>query len=257
VNSLSAALGLLHDAQPGMNARRALAYLYVCENEGLSLHELAVASRLSDQTASRAVAALAAFAPGLLEPRQDPRDKRLVVLHLTDEGRRLRDAIDIEIRAARPIAADRPPARDPPGADPSAPCLRPPGVRRRSAIVQAVETFRSLGEQLNLMDMLCFLAVAEQPGLSLRDLSARFGITKTMASRAVRGFAPPTSYSALPPALGLLDLRTDCWNNRSRLACVNAAGERLAARLDEIISAAATLVPVAASTAAQERETAP
>ncbi len=234
MNSLSAAILLLHGAQRGMTARRALAFLYVCENEGLSLHELAMVSRLSDQTASRAVTAMA---PQLIAPRPAPGDRRLVVLHLTDEACRLRDAIDAELKAARPIA-DAPAHVRPAPTPPSA-----PGVRRRSALVQALEIFRGLGPQLNLMDTLCFLAVAERPGVSLKELGQAFAITKTMASRAVRGFAPETYNSALPPALGLLEMMTDSFNNRSRLACLSPEGEDLVTRLDAIIASAAPLVP--------------
>jgi DNA-binding MarR family transcriptional regulator len=113
MNTLSASVRLLREAYPGFTLRQALGFLYVCENEGLSLHELSVVSRVRKQTLSRAMKALAEGAPHgvLLEMRTDPADRRLVLLYLTDAGRRLRADIDAEILARRPVRVAPEPER--------------------------------------------------------------------------------------------------------------------------------------------------
>ena len=88
-----------------------VAYLYVCENEGINLRELAQVCRFTDSTASRTAASLAAAgapgalppALGLIEVRRDSRDDRSRTLHLTEKGRRLRDRVELLIAEAHPV----------------------------------------------------------------------------------------------------------------------------------------------------------
>jgi DNA-binding MarR family transcriptional regulator len=109
INTLSGAIGRMRKAYPAFTFRQAIAFLYICENEGLTLHELAVVSRLSDQTASRAVKALAEAglkcpAP-LVELREHPADRRLILIHLSLAGAALRHEIDGDLRARRLVEA--------------------------------------------------------------------------------------------------------------------------------------------------------
>src|SRR3954469_45762 len=79
-----------------------VAFLYTCENEGLSVQELAFVAGLSQSAASRNVRALGrpgstwATAPalGLVEPYLHPSDGRSHLLHLTEDGEQLRDRLD-------------------------------------------------------------------------------------------------------------------------------------------------------------------
>ena len=88
-----------------------VAFLYVCENEGINLRELAQVCGFTDSTASRTARSLAPLgaaatlppALGLIELRPDPRDDRGRTLHLTETGRRLRDRIDQLIAEAHPV----------------------------------------------------------------------------------------------------------------------------------------------------------
>jgi DNA-binding MarR family transcriptional regulator len=88
-----------------------VAFLYVCENEGLSVQELAYVAGLTQSTASRSLRSLGrpgsdwAQAPalGLVDAFLNPTDGRSHVVHLTDEGRNLRDHLDQLIRRAVPI----------------------------------------------------------------------------------------------------------------------------------------------------------
>lgn len=88
------------------------AFLYVCENEGLSVQQLAFVAKLSQSTASRSLRALgppgSAWsqppALGLVEAFLNPGDARSHVVHLTAQGRELRERLDQIIRAAVTIA---------------------------------------------------------------------------------------------------------------------------------------------------------
>ena len=83
-----------------------MAVLYTCENEGLSVQELAFVAELSQSVASRSLRSLGpaespwsrAPALGLVEAYLHPSDGRSHLLHLTDEGKRLRDRLDDILR---------------------------------------------------------------------------------------------------------------------------------------------------------------
>src|ERR1700750_2231871 len=87
-----------------------VAFLYTCENEGLSVQELAYVAELTQSTASRSLRSLGrpgsdwAQAPtlGLVDAFLNPTDGRSHVVHLTDRGRELRDLLDELIKRAIP-----------------------------------------------------------------------------------------------------------------------------------------------------------
>lgn len=111
-NSLLAGLELfraLNGASLGLT--HFLTFLYVCENEGLSITELAVVARLSTATASRSIRGLArkgslsSLPPyaGLIEVRALGPQVNSRTLVLTDRGRELRSALEAIIREAAPV----------------------------------------------------------------------------------------------------------------------------------------------------------
>jgi DNA-binding MarR family transcriptional regulator len=92
-----------------------LVFLYVCENEGLNVRELAALARLTEATASRRVRALAgpeiAFpvepSMGLLEIYQGE-DARERLLYLSDKGRQVAATVSRLIAEAAPLAEPSP-----------------------------------------------------------------------------------------------------------------------------------------------------
>jgi DNA-binding MarR family transcriptional regulator len=87
-----------------------VAFLYVCENEGVTLRELAALTRLDQSTASRTIARLAnpgdlagGAPPPLVHARARDDDGRALALFLSDTGRSLRSDIDAIIARANPI----------------------------------------------------------------------------------------------------------------------------------------------------------
>lgn len=97
---------------PRMSLRTAAALLTICENEGISQAELSYLMGEAPCTISRAVDELsrdldeAAGETGpLVERRAWTQDARLRVVQLTPRGRAIRDLLNSQIEAARPIVA--------------------------------------------------------------------------------------------------------------------------------------------------------
>ncbi|MBP7339258.1 MULTISPECIES: hypothetical protein [Niveispirillum] len=97
---------------PRMSLRTAAALLTICENEGISQAELSYLMGEAPCTISRAVDELSRDldeAEGetgpLVERRAWTQDARLRVVQLTPRGRAIRDLLNSQIEAARPIVA--------------------------------------------------------------------------------------------------------------------------------------------------------
>ena len=107
-DSLLEAILALKALDARISVNEIVAFLYTCENEGLSVQELAYVAGLTQSTASRSLRSLGrpgsdwAQPPalGLVDAFLNPSDGRSHVVHLTDEGRDLRDQLDAMIRKA-------------------------------------------------------------------------------------------------------------------------------------------------------------
>ncbi len=94
---------------PRMSLRTAAALLTICENEGISQAELAYLMGEAPCTISRAIDELSAGenegaeAGPLVERKAWTRDGRLRTVQLTHRGRAVRDMLNEQIQAARPI----------------------------------------------------------------------------------------------------------------------------------------------------------
>jgi DNA-binding MarR family transcriptional regulator len=116
-DSVLEALEILRGAEPAISLTHTLAFLYICENEGLNISELAAVCRTTMATASRTARALTApTAPdtmkpsaGWVESRTNPADSKGRVLFLTEAGRQLRAQIDVVIHARQPIVTPQAP----------------------------------------------------------------------------------------------------------------------------------------------------
>jgi DNA-binding MarR family transcriptional regulator len=110
-NSALEAVERVRRAAPQMNLTQVVAFLYVCENEGLNVSELALICRTTRATASRTAHALAvkgaagALAPyaGLLELRPNPAAAHGQLIYLSPAGLKLRVEIDGVIARAQRI----------------------------------------------------------------------------------------------------------------------------------------------------------
>jgi DNA-binding MarR family transcriptional regulator len=110
-NSALEVIERMRRCEPALNLTHILTFLYVCENEGLNVAELALICQTTRATASRAARALTAqgdsrsLAPyaGLIEQRHNPNYAHGRLLFLSEQGRRLRNELDAVIAERRPI----------------------------------------------------------------------------------------------------------------------------------------------------------
>ena len=110
-NAVLEAIELFRDRSLDVCVNGVVAFLYICENEGVGVNELARICRLSNPTASRSVRSLAAVdvcgavspSLGLVWYARDPNDGRGKLIFLTEAGRRLRDELDEFIEEGVPI----------------------------------------------------------------------------------------------------------------------------------------------------------
>jgi len=113
-NSLLEALLAFKALDSRISVNDIVAFLYTCENEGLSVQELAFVAEVSQTTASRCLRSLGAAesawalppALGLVEAFADAADARTHVIRLSGDGLRFRARLDGIIRRAAPIAVD-------------------------------------------------------------------------------------------------------------------------------------------------------
>lgn len=113
-----------------------------------------------------------------------------------------------------------------------------PSPRRRNSCLQAVEEIRRLSPATTLKDVVAFFYICENEGLNLRELAQVCGFTDSTASRTAHSLAPRGAAGTLPPALGLIELRTDPRDDRSRTLHLTELGRRLRDRIDRLIAEA-------------------
>jgi DNA-binding MarR family transcriptional regulator len=111
-DSLLAALELFRELNAPRSLTTLILFLYVCENEGLNVSELAEIGRIQVAGAARLTKTLAGKVPEepvpprsvLFELRSSPEDRRLRFVHLSEHGRALRDQLERLIARATPIS---------------------------------------------------------------------------------------------------------------------------------------------------------
>ena len=112
-DSILAAMELFRDVDPGITITGVVTFLYVCENEGITMTELASVSGLRTATASRSIRALGVPgargslppALGLVDVRNFGPHLNSRTLFLTESGRALKDRLNGFIRSAVTIDA--------------------------------------------------------------------------------------------------------------------------------------------------------
>jgi DNA-binding MarR family transcriptional regulator len=111
-NALLAALELFRDLDLPRSIMAMILFLYVCENEGLTVSELAEIGGVPVAGAARLTKTLAGLVreepmppDAILFEVRGGADKRLKFVHLSPRGRELRDQLDALIARAAPIVA--------------------------------------------------------------------------------------------------------------------------------------------------------
>jgi DNA-binding MarR family transcriptional regulator len=114
-------------------------------------------------------------------------------------------------------------------------------VREPNSVLACLECARSLHSDLGLIDIAVLMLVAERPGMSVSDLESSLGVARLTVSRALRAFAGEDFPNALPPALGLIELRRSSTNGRSLIARLTPRGERFVQDLNARIERGAQI----------------
>lgn len=114
-------------------------------------------------------------------------------------------------------------------------------TRRRNTGLDIMERMRSQGEGMTFNAMLVFMYVAENQGVNVSDLARMCRMTEATASRSARALATAESPAALPPSLGLLELRLDPNDGRGRLVFLTPLGAGLRDAIDRSIVGAVTI----------------
>jgi DNA-binding MarR family transcriptional regulator len=114
-------------------------------------------------------------------------------------------------------------------------------IREQNSVLACLEGLRELDSDLGLIDVCVLILVAERPGVSVAEIESRLGVARLTASRALRAFATEDFPNALPPALGLVDLRRSPENGRSLTAWLTPRGERLVQKLNALIERGAQI----------------
>lgn len=115
---------------------------------------------------------------------------------------------------------------------------RQPSTRRRNSVLAALELFRGESPNLWLTNIVTFFYVCENEGINVKELAQIARLQEATASRCVRSLAPEGSPGALPPALGLVELKPNPMDGRGKILTLTPRGRELSDRIDEIIKAA-------------------
>jgi DNA-binding MarR family transcriptional regulator len=117
--------------------------------------------------------------------------------------------------------------------------------RRRNSCLQVLEELRGLSPAVTLKDVVAFLYVCENEGINVRELAQVCGFTDSTASRTARSLVPAGAVGALPPALGLIELRVDPRDDRSRTLHLTERGRRMRDLTEQLIAEARPVRPEA------------
>lgn len=107
-----------------------------------------------------------------------------------------------------------------------------------NVVLETLEAFRDLDAGILLNSVIAFLYVAENEGISVRELAHKCRLNEATMSRAVRALAPAGEPAALPPTLGLVTLAVSPRDARARLISLTDKGRDLCASIDAAIGRA-------------------
>lgn len=115
--------------------------------------------------------------------------------------------------------------------------------RKRNAVLQSLELFRSVHPGVSLTQIVTFFYVAENEGLSITELAGALGATIATASRTARALYEEGRPAALPPSLGLLASHAHPAIANARPLHLTEQGVALREKLEGVIRVAAPIVP--------------
>lgn len=112
------------------------------------------------------------------------------------------------------------------------------------AVLDVIEMFRDIDGAISVNNIVAFLTLCERQDVTMKELAFLTRLTEPTASRAVRMLEAPLAATALPPALGLVEIVRNREDARSRLVRLTAEGralrDRISAEIETHVSARPT-----------------
>ena len=113
-------------------------------------------------------------------------------------------------------------------------------MRRRNSLLEGIETLRRVYPEINVNNIVLFLYVCENEGLSLSELSKAAGYNMATTSRALRAMGEEDAPGTLGPRLGWIRLLTGI-HRGSKAILLTTRGRDLRRQIDAIITEAVTI----------------
>jgi DNA-binding MarR family transcriptional regulator len=110
--------------------------------------------------------------------------------------------------------------------------------RRKNAVLAALERVRRVSHELSLIDALVFLYVCENEGVNVSEVAQLAALTQSTASRTSRRLATVETINALPPTAGLLELRGNPNDGRSKTLYLTQLGCEIRTEIEALIAQA-------------------
>jgi DNA-binding MarR family transcriptional regulator len=111
------------------------------------------------------------------------------------------------------------------------------------AVLEALEMFRDLDGFISLNNIVCFLALCDGEGVSMKQLAVITRMKAATFSRAIRMLEKPTSSTALAPGLGLVEIVGDAKDGRTRRLFLTPEGVKLRDRINAEVGAVRATQP--------------
>lgn len=107
--------------------------------------------------------------------------------------------------------------------------------RRRNTVLAALEAFRQNDQGVTVSAVVCFLYVCENEGASITELASIAGLRLATASRVLHALAPRGAPRSRSPYAGLVEVRSEGPNRKSRTLFLTSEGRRLREHIDGLI----------------------
>ena len=107
--------------------------------------------------------------------------------------------------------------------------------RRRDAVLAALEIFRALDVGITTNNIVTFLYLCENEGISVTELAALAGLNPATASRSIRSLAAPGARWSLPPHLGLIEVLGYGASRNSKTLRLTPLGVEVRDRINALI----------------------
>lgn len=108
-------------------------------------------------------------------------------------------------------------------------------ARRRDAVLASLEIFRGLDVGITTNNIVTFLYLCENEGISVTELAALAGLNPATASRSIRSLAAPGARWSLPPHLGLIEVLGYGASRNSKTLRLTPLGVEVRDRINALI----------------------